>query len=136
MLRTLTDRAHWQARLPKATVHQDMYQRTVDFKRMNVVVNSLSMSYFYRLTIEERNRMIYASIDCSEPKCMAVRGQPCKSLIQTKHSRNGLTVYPHIWRQRGFTQWRKRNPSKYRLLEDQIIAQRETETDHYETCPA
>jgi hypothetical protein len=72
------------------------------------------------LTREEHNRMVYATIDCEEPKCGAVRGEVCISLIKD----HAPTATPHHWRALYFTTWKKRNPRSFQRLLNQVLAQR------------
>lgn len=79
--------------------------------------------------------MVCVTVDCPDGKFCAVRGERCKSLIQTKRN-DGFTTVPHVWRTGEFQRWKKWNKDKYRKLLDQIIAERTSEEEHYETCPA
>lgn len=92
------------------------------------------MPYETRLTREETNRMVYVTLNCTDPKCLAVRGERCRSLVHTQRN-DGFTMIPHVWRRLGFTTWKKAHPEKYQWLVRQVLAERCDEVATYETMP-
>lgn len=83
-------------------------------------------------TADEFYRMVMVSVECTEPRCRAHRGQRCRSLIRTNRN-DGYTQYPHVWRRWRFTSWKQENPEAYYKIVAQIEAEREMRSFNQDT---
>jgi hypothetical protein len=87
-------------------------------------IESIRYSIYPALTMEERNAMTCATVDCRE--CGAKRGVKCASRTLTRKNHfSPTTMTPHYWRAHDFTQWKLSKPDAYRRLIMQVKERRE-----------